>query len=42
VTPDQAAVFYEEDEDPAAVFAWFDGQPPDPVTGPAGGATVER
>jgi hypothetical protein len=32
VTPEQAAGFYEEDEDPAEVFAWFDATPPDGVT----------
>jgi hypothetical protein len=41
VTPEQAAVFYEEDEDPAAVFAWFDDHP-EPVTAPPGERTVKR
>jgi hypothetical protein len=27
VTPEQAAEFCEEDEDPDAVFAWFDAGP---------------
>jgi len=27
MTPDEAANFYEEDEDPREVFAWFDAAP---------------
>lgn len=27
MTPDEAASFYEEDEDPREVFAWFDAGP---------------
>lgn len=27
MTPDEAANFYEEDEDPGEVFAWFDVGP---------------
>lgn len=46
ITPEQAAVFYEDDEDLAAVFAWFDESPArvegEPVTAPAGGVTVGR
>jgi hypothetical protein len=49
VTPEQAAVFYEEDEDPVAVFAWFDccedpdyGPAPEAVTASPGERTVKR
>ena len=34
MTPEEAAVFCEEDEDPREVFAWFDAGPPDGVTRP--------
>lgn len=34
MTPEQAEGFYEEDEDPVAVFARFDASPPDGVTAP--------
>ena len=41
LTPGQAEAFYEDDEDPAAVFAAFDAGPkiltaPPPRDGPAG------
>ena len=32
MTPEQAGEFYEDDEDPTEVFAWFDASPPDGVT----------
>jgi hypothetical protein len=31
MTPEEAENFYEEDEDPAEVFAWFDSEPDYPV-----------
>lgn len=34
MTPEQAAGFYEDDEDPQEVFTWFDASPPDGVTEP--------
>jgi hypothetical protein len=36
LTPEEAAVFHEDDEDPREVFAWFDGAPPDGVTSAPG------
>jgi hypothetical protein len=35
MTPEEAANFYEEDEDPAEVFAWFDAGPHGVTTPPA-------
>jgi len=37
MTPEEAANFYEEDEDAAEVFAWFDAGPHG-VTTPSAGA----
>lgn len=37
MTPEEAENFYEEDEDPAEVFAWFDAGPHG-VTAPPVGA----
>lgn len=34
MTPEEAANFYEEDEDPVEVFAWFDAGPHDVTVRP--------
>ena len=36
MTPEEAENFYEEDEDPAEVFAWFDAGPHSVTAPPAG------
>jgi hypothetical protein len=36
MTPEEAENFYEEDEDPAEVFAWFDVGPHGVTAPPAG------
>src|ERR1700749_2088599 len=41
MTPEQAAAFCEDDEDPAAVFAWFDAAPPDGGTAPPDAVRVD-